>query len=97
MIKGMLGDDSMSNLTSASNEASISSTNNRIEIGSHVLYPQLQNIQTQPPPNKKKRNLPGNPGNYILLITRRRTVEISRVNYMLFLHHNLFYMSFKYF
>ncbi|KAH0642334.1 hypothetical protein KY289_033308 [Solanum tuberosum] len=26
-----------------------------------VLYPQLQNIQTQPPPNKKKRNLPGNP------------------------------------
>ncbi|XP_049415772.1 protein indeterminate-domain 12-like [Solanum stenotomum] len=60
MIKGMLGDDSMSNLTSASNEASISSTNNRIEIGS-VLYPQLQNIQTQPPPNKKKRNLPGNP------------------------------------
>ncbi|KAK6782362.1 hypothetical protein RDI58_020158 [Solanum bulbocastanum] len=60
MIKGMLGDDSMSNLTSASNEASISSTHNRIEIGS-VLYPQLQNIQTQPPPNKKKRNLPGNP------------------------------------
>lgn len=65
MIKGMLGDDSMSNLTSASNEASISSTNNRIEIGS-ALYPQLQNIQTQPPSNKKKRNLPGNPGTYTI-------------------------------
>lgn len=47
-------------ITSASNEASISSSNNRIEIGS-ALYPQLQNIQTQPAPNKKKRNLPGNP------------------------------------
>lgn len=61
----MLGDDSMSNLTSASNEVSISSSNNRIEIGS-ALYPQLQNIQTQPAPNKKKRNLPGNPGNYTI-------------------------------
>ncbi|CAN4076793.1 unnamed protein product [Withania somnifera] len=66
MIKGMLGDDSMSNLTSASNEASISSSNNRIEIGS-ALYPQRSltapaNIQTQPAAaNKKKRNLPGNP------------------------------------
>ncbi|KAJ8558309.1 hypothetical protein K7X08_005075 [Anisodus acutangulus] len=66
MIKGMLGDDSMSNLTSASNEASISSSNNRTEIGS-ALYPQQSclvapaNIQTQPAANKKKRNLPGNP------------------------------------
>ncbi|XP_009793158.1 protein indeterminate-domain 7 [Nicotiana tabacum] len=63
MIKGMVGDDSMSNLTSASNEASISSSN-RAEIGS-ALYPQHlapTNIQTQPAPaNKKKRNLPGNP------------------------------------
>lgn len=62
----MLGDDSMSNLTSASNEASISSSNNRTEIRS-ALYPQQSlvapaNIQTQPAAaNKKKRNLPGNP------------------------------------
>lgn len=64
MIKGMLGDDSMSNLTSASNEASISSSN-RTEFGS-TLYPQQSlvapaNIQTQPAANKKRRNLPGNP------------------------------------
>ncbi|KAM3378960.1 Protein indeterminate-domain 1 [Capsicum chinense] len=66
MIKGMLGDDSMSNLTSASNDASISSSNYRTEIGS-VRYPQQSlvapaQIQTQPAAaNKKKRNLPGNP------------------------------------
>ncbi|XP_016443039.1 uncharacterized protein LOC107768423 [Nicotiana tabacum] len=65
MIKGMVGDDSMSNLTSASNEASISSSNRTHEIGSalfphHSLAP--TNTQTQPAPtNKKKRNLPGNP------------------------------------
>ncbi|MCD9638699.1 hypothetical protein HAX54_022823 [Datura stramonium] len=64
MIKGILRDDSMSNLTSASNEASISSSN-RTEFGS-TLYPKQSlvataNIQTQPAANKKKRNLPGNP------------------------------------
>ncbi|XP_047328652.1 protein indeterminate-domain 11-like [Impatiens glandulifera] len=47
-------DDSISNLTSASNEASISSSNRNHEVGIHHLYP-------QPPPSKKKRNLPGNP------------------------------------
>lgn len=47
MIKGMVVDESMSNLTSASNEASISSTSNN----------------PAQPAAKKKRNLPGNPGN----------------------------------
>ncbi|XP_060208502.1 protein indeterminate-domain 7-like [Lycium barbarum] len=57
----MLGDDSMSNLTPASNEASISSSNNRTEIGG-ALYPQQSLVApTQPAANKKKRNLPGNP------------------------------------
>ncbi|KAL3498639.1 hypothetical protein ACH5RR_041371 [Cinchona calisaya] len=65
MIKGgMVVNDSMSNLTSASNDASISSSNNRIEVGGAV-YPQ-QPLASQPsnlnqPPTKKKRNLPGNP------------------------------------
>jgi len=53
----------MSNLTSASGEASASS-GNRTEIG--TSYPQQYlppppTTQTQQPP-KKKRNLPGNPG-----------------------------------
>nr|GEV97321.1 protein indeterminate-domain 7-like [Tanacetum cinerariifolium] len=65
----------MSNLTSASNEASLSSSSNKNEVG--TMYPPTQqmqqqqqqsfatlpinsnNIQTQT--NKKKRNLPGNP------------------------------------
>ncbi|KAL2471968.1 Protein indeterminate-domain 7 [Abeliophyllum distichum] len=63
MLQGMLVDDSMSNLTSASNEASISSSN-RTEIATTV-YPQQSfaispDNPTRPPP-KKKRNLPGNP------------------------------------
>ncbi|KAL0330697.1 UNVERIFIED_CONTAM: protein indeterminate-domain 7 [Sesamum angustifolium] len=67
---GTVVEDSMSNLTSAiSNEASISSINNRNEMGASTnMYPHqphLQsfaspNNQTQPAP-KKKRNLPGNP------------------------------------
>lgn len=72
-LKGMFLDDSMSNLTSASNEASLSSSSNKNEVG--TMYPPTQqmqqqqsfasvpinsnNIQTQT--NKKKRNLPGNP------------------------------------
>ena len=71
-MKGIFLDDNMSNLTSASNEASLSSSCNRNEIG--TMYPPTQmhqsfgsvpittsaNNQTQS--NKKKRNLPGNPG-----------------------------------
>ena len=74
----MFLDDSMSNLTSASNEASLSSSSNKNEVG--TMYPPTQqmqqqqqsfasvpinsnNIQTQS--NKKKRNLPGNPGKLI--------------------------------
>ncbi|KAK4372931.1 hypothetical protein RND71_008315 [Anisodus tanguticus] len=61
MIKGILGDDSMSNLTSASNEASISSSSNRSALYPHQFLVAPANIQTQPAANKKKRNLPGNP------------------------------------
>ncbi|XAR70786.1 hypothetical protein NMG60_11027773 [Bertholletia excelsa] len=66
MNSGLVLDDSVSNLTSASNEASISSSN-RNESGS-TMYPPHQafaspNHQQPPPPlpPKKKRNLPGNP------------------------------------
>ncbi|XWS20142.1 hypothetical protein CRYUN_Cryun31cG0075200 [Craigia yunnanensis] len=54
-------EENMSNLTSASGEASVSS-GNRTEAGTN--YPQ-QHVSTAPPQtqpvNKKKRNLPGNP------------------------------------
>ncbi|KAI3703685.1 hypothetical protein L1987_73879 [Smallanthus sonchifolius] len=70
-MKGIFVDDNMSNLTSASNEASLSSSSNRNEIGTMYPPPQMHqssfgsvpisttNSQTQS--NKKKRNLPGNP------------------------------------
>ena len=54
-------EENMSNLTSASGEASVSS-GNRTEAGTN--YPQ-QYFTTPPPqtqPVRKKRNLPGNPG-----------------------------------
>ena len=65
MMNGVMLDDNMSNLTSASNEASISSSNRNEVMGCGTLYPQAPN---QPPPPKKKRNLPGNPGTYHLVI-----------------------------
>ncbi|XP_057477206.1 protein indeterminate-domain 7-like [Actinidia eriantha] len=58
MMNGVMLDDNMSNLTSASNEASISSSNRNEVMGGGTLYTQAPN---QPPPPKKKRNLPGNP------------------------------------
>ncbi|GMH16020.1 hypothetical protein Nepgr_017861 [Nepenthes gracilis] len=61
-------EENMSNLTSASGEASVSSINNRAETGTiypHRQYFAQQNQSQQPPPPpppvKKKRNLPGNP------------------------------------
>ncbi|XP_058068782.1 protein indeterminate-domain 7-like [Magnolia sinica] len=63
MMKGLViqqhpvVEENMSNLTSASGEASVSS-GNRAENGS--IYPQSFPSPTPPPP-KKKRNLPGNP------------------------------------
>lgn len=58
-------EENMSNLTSASGEASVSS-GNRTEIGTSSSYPQVQQQYLVPPtqsqPMKKKRNLPGNPG-----------------------------------
>lgn len=70
MIKGMVVDESMSNLTSASNEASISSTSNN----------------PAQPAAKKKRNLPGNPGMYVIILF---TATLSNsINYLLRpLHH----------
>ncbi|GAB2269247.1 hypothetical protein Dimus_004173 [Dionaea muscipula] len=57
-------EENMSNLTSASGEAStVSSSNNRAETGTiyphHQQYFSQQNHEAAPP--KKKRNLPGNP------------------------------------
>ncbi|GMH03763.1 hypothetical protein Nepgr_005602 [Nepenthes gracilis] len=67
-----LMEENMSNLTSASGEASVSSSNNKAENG--IMYPHHQQYFAQqnqaqpppplpppPPPVKKKRNLPGNP------------------------------------
>ncbi|XP_057958351.1 protein indeterminate-domain 7-like [Malania oleifera] len=54
MIKSFIVDENMSNLTSASGEASVSSGTRTIETGNNNMYP-------PPPPPKKKRNLPGNP------------------------------------
>ncbi|KAL4592591.1 hypothetical protein LXL04_005591 [Taraxacum kok-saghyz] len=71
-MKGMFLDDSMSNLTSASNEASLSSSSNKNEV-STTMYPPPQQMQQSlasvpinsnnqiQTNNKKKRNLPGNP------------------------------------
>lgn len=61
-------DENMSNLTSASNEASVSSVNRNDSGGG--IYPQQyfvppnqpQVTQNQQQQVKKKRNLPGNPG-----------------------------------
>ncbi|XVF25139.1 hypothetical protein REPUB_Repub13aG0187900 [Reevesia pubescens] len=71
MMKGLLFhhqqeqvlEENMSNLTSASGEASVSSGNIRTEAGTN--YPPQQYFSTTPPPQtqqvKRKRNLPGNP------------------------------------
>ena len=65
MMKGLIiqnlpiAEENMSNLTSASGEASVSS-GNRAENGSN--YPQQHAPTNQTQPVKKKRNLPGNPG-----------------------------------
>lgn len=62
MKRGMVVDENMSNLTSASSEVSASSEI-RNENGS--LYPQLysSNATNQEPQPKRKRSLPGHPGN----------------------------------
>ncbi|XP_023771888.1 protein indeterminate-domain 12 [Lactuca sativa] len=68
-MKGIFLDDDISNLTSASTEASLSSSSNRNEIGTMYPPPQMQQTYASVPitttnqtqSNKKKRNLPGNP------------------------------------
>ncbi|XP_076916046.1 protein indeterminate-domain 7-like [Bidens hawaiensis] len=67
-MKVMFLDDSMSNLTSASNEASLSSSSNKNEVGTMYTPSQQQsfasvptNSNNQSQTTKKKRNLPGNP------------------------------------
>lgn len=58
----------MSNLTSASGEASASS-GNRTEIGSDYSQQYFASPPTQTQaPTKKKRNLPGNPGFLFIFI-----------------------------
>jgi hypothetical protein len=72
MIKGFIEEENMSNLTSASGEASANSSGNRNEIGTNNYHQQYlapsQSTQTHDdaPPPKKRRNLPGNPGLYYL-------------------------------
>ncbi|GAU22018.1 hypothetical protein TSUD_111580 [Trifolium subterraneum] len=73
MIKGFMfqqqsfEEENMSNLTSASGEASANSSGNRNEIGTNYhqqyLAPSQSTHQThdEAPPPKKRRNLPGNP------------------------------------
>ncbi|KAL9304362.1 hypothetical protein ACSQ67_021625 [Phaseolus vulgaris] len=70
-------EENMSNLTSASGEASASS-GNRTEIGTNYPQQYLPPPPTQTQPPKKKRNLPGNPGlfSYSLLATNRFICEI---------------------
>ncbi|KAL5579480.1 hypothetical protein UlMin_011922 [Ulmus minor] len=53
-------DENMSNLTSASGEASVSS-GNRTEIGTNYSHQYFAPPTQTQPPAKKKRNLPGNP------------------------------------
>lgn len=62
MMKGFLVEENMSNLTSASGEVS-ASTGSRVETGTN-FYTQhsLSSTNEAPPPSKKKRSLPGNPG-----------------------------------
>lgn len=73
MMKGLvvqqpqsMVEENMSNLTSASNEASASSVSRNDNGGSiyqqQYFVAQNQSQVTQPQPVKKKRNLPGNPG-----------------------------------
>ncbi|KAJ4833793.1 hypothetical protein Tsubulata_014712 [Turnera subulata] len=61
MMKGLMVDENVSNLTSASGEISVSS-GSRTETG--AMYPQqpIASTNQTPPPPKKKRSLPGNPG-----------------------------------
>ncbi|PON48155.1 TFIIH C1-like domain containing protein [Parasponia andersonii] len=57
-------DENMYNLTSASGEASVSSSGNRAETGTNNNFPQQYFASPVPqsqPAAKKKRNLPGNP------------------------------------
>ncbi|XAR69243.1 hypothetical protein NMG60_11000756 [Bertholletia excelsa] len=62
MMSGVILDDNMSNLTSASNETISLTSSSRNEVGT-AAYPQQHSLVSpnQPPPAKKKRNLPGNP------------------------------------
>jgi hypothetical protein len=68
MIKGFIEEENMSNLTSASGEASANSSGNRNEIGTNNYHQQYlapsqsTQIHDEAPPPKKRRNLPGNPG-----------------------------------
>lgn len=59
-MKGLIMDESLSNLTSASGEI-IASSGNRIETPGTYLQQSSFPSTNQAPPPKKKRNLPGNP------------------------------------
>lgn len=96
-MKGIFLDDDISNLTSASTEASLSSSSNRNEIGTMYPPPQMQQTYASVPitttnqtqSNKKKRNLPGNPG----IIIRYVYIYLLQtfINFLLF--KNFFIIS----
>lgn len=76
MIKGFMSqqeqqslvvEENMSNLTSASGEASANSSGNRTEVDAKFSQQYFASSQTQThdeTPAKKRRNLPGNPGSF---------------------------------
>jgi hypothetical protein len=76
MIKGFMSqqeqqslvvEENMSNLTSASGEASANSSGNRTEVDAKFSQEYFASSQTQThdeTPAKKRRNLPGNPGSF---------------------------------
>ncbi|XP_076929772.1 protein indeterminate-domain 7-like isoform X2 [Bidens hawaiensis] len=84
-MKVMFLDDSMSNLTSASNEATLSSSSNKNEVG--TMYPPSQqqsfasvptNSNNQSQTTKKKRNLPGNPEAEVIAMSPKTLMATNR-------------------
>ena len=65
-MKGLVVDEKMSNLTCASSEISASTSGTGNDTSGSDLYPQpfLSTSAYQEPQTRKKRSLPGNPGNY---------------------------------
>lgn len=82
-MKGLVAEESMSNLTCASGEVSASS-GSRIEADNMYTQHSFAATTNQLAPQaKKKRNLPGNPGHFIT-----QKVNISIIYIFLVLYSN---------